>query len=218
MVVFHSPEKRQHAGVAPLVVAPFRPAVVVLRYSPVQNLPVDGRGAARGLAPRDHQVGLLRRHPGVVRPTVRAVGRKEHVVAQLQIIRQVVEVGVIRPRLQQQHALVRVFREAGGNGGSGPSRRRPQYSRIASGPPNLIRHPRVIRHSGVISSFRRKPEIQVTAHGSLAAILADSNYTGKKSPTLMRTRFTAGKRQNQNLRDFMIWQDWEISITERFQS
>ena len=25
-------------------------------------------------------------------------------------------------------------------------------------------------------------------------------------------------RQNQDLRDFMIWQDWEISILERFQS
>ena len=25
-------------------------------------------------------------------------------------------------------------------------------------------------------------------------------------------------RQNQDLRDFMVWQDWEISITKRFQS
>ncbi len=29
---------------------------------------------------------------------------------------------------------------------------------------------------------------------------------------LTGTRFSAGKRQNQDLRDFMIWQDCEFSI------
>ena len=32
----------------------------------------------------------------------------------------------------------------------------------------------------------------------------------------MRTQLAAGERQNQDLRDFMIGQDWENSITEWF--
>ena len=35
---------------------------------------------------------------------------------------------------------------------------------------------------------------------------------------IMCTQFALGKRQKLDLRDFMIWQDWEIPITEQFQS
>ncbi len=34
----------------------------------------------------------------------------------------------------------------------------------------------------------------------------------------MRAQLATGERQNQDLRDFMIGQDWEISVTEWFQS
>ena len=62
VVIFHTAEKGQHAGIAPFPVAPLRPAVIVLRDAPVQHLPIDGRRPARSLAARDDQVGLLRRH------------------------------------------------------------------------------------------------------------------------------------------------------------
>jgi len=35
---------------------------------------------------------------------------------------------------------------------------------------------------------------------------------------VMRARFAAGRRQNQDSLDFRIRQDWQVSITEWFQS
>ena len=119
VVVFHPAEEGEDAGVAPFVVAPFGPAVVVFRDAAVEYLAVDGGGAAGGLAAGDDQVGLLRRYPGAVGPAVGAVGGEEDVVAQLEVVGQVVEVGVVRAGFQQQDGIGGIFGKAGGDGGAG---------------------------------------------------------------------------------------------------
>ena len=50
-VGFNAAKDGQQLGVAPLVVALRRPAVVILRHAAQEHLPVDGAGAAGNLAP-----------------------------------------------------------------------------------------------------------------------------------------------------------------------
>ena len=115
----HAAEEGQDIGVAPLIVAPFGPAVVVLGDAAVEYLAVDGGGAAGGLAAWDDQVGLLGGYAGAVGPAVGAVRREENVIAQFQVIGEMIEIGIIRPGLEQQDALVWVLGQTGCDGGAG---------------------------------------------------------------------------------------------------
>ena len=96
---------------APLVVAPLGPAIVVLRDAPEQDLPIDRAGAACGPSTGDLKLRLLRRHLAGVAPVVRAVCRQPDVVAELEVVRQSLEVRVVRTRLQQQHRAFGVLRQ-----------------------------------------------------------------------------------------------------------
>ena len=97
-------EVRQRVLECPLIVAPRRPAVVVVWHAAQENLPIDGAGSARYLAARhQHRLCLLggarRELPVVV--ARHDVGRGR--VAVLDLFGQVVQFGVVRPSLQQQH-------------------------------------------------------------------------------------------------------------------
>ena len=119
VVILHAAEEGQDVGVTPLVVAPFGPTVVVLGDSTVENLAVNGGGAAGGLAPGDDEVGLLGGDTGAVGPTVGSVSGEKDVVAELQVIGQMVEIGVVGAGLQEQDGLVGVLGQAGGDGSAG---------------------------------------------------------------------------------------------------
>ena len=97
-------EVRQRVLECPLVVAPGRPAVVVVRHAAQEDLAIDGAGSARYLAARhQHRLRLIcgarRELPVVV--ARHDVGRGR--VAVLDLFGQVVQFGVVRPRLKQQH-------------------------------------------------------------------------------------------------------------------
>ena len=107
----HLAEIGQNIHKRPPVVACGGPAVIILRRSPQQHLPVDGAGAAHHLAPRRRQqLRLLRRAlrppgPVVRRPLRRRIG----LVAVLQIVRVMLIIGIVRPRFQQQHRPPRIL-------------------------------------------------------------------------------------------------------------
>ena len=107
-------EVRQRVLESPLVVAPGRPAVVVVRHAAQEYLPVDRAGAAGDLAARhQHRLRLLggarRELPVVV--ARHDVGRRR--VAVLHLFRQVVDVGVVRACFKEQDGGVWVFGETG---------------------------------------------------------------------------------------------------------
>src|SRR5262249_31194898 len=112
-VVFHLAEIRQHLLIRPFGVAPGGPVIIILWNATVQYLPIDGARTAGGLATRDGQPGLLRCELRHVAPVVRAIGREPYIVAQLEIIGQVREGGVIWPGLQQEHRCPGVLGQAG---------------------------------------------------------------------------------------------------------
>ena len=46
----------------------------------------------------------------------------------------------------------------------------------------------------------------------------DDKMGTRAAVSLARTRFAWSEHQNQDLRDCMLWQDWQRSATERSQS
>ena len=108
-VSLHLVEVGQALGKAPLVVAPLGPAVIVLGNATQQHLAVDGAGAAGGPAPGNLQVGHFVGHVAPVGPAVGPIRRQEHVVAQLDIVGQMVDRRIVRTGLEQQHRYIRIL-------------------------------------------------------------------------------------------------------------
>src|SRR5215831_6416705 len=113
VVVFHLAEIRQYFLIRPFAVAPGGPVIIILWNTTIQHLPIDGARTAGGLATRDSQPVLLRCELRHVAPVMRAIGGEPHIVAQLEVIGQVREGGVIRPGLQQEHRGTGVLGQAG---------------------------------------------------------------------------------------------------------
>ena len=115
------PKKWQKVDVAPLVVAPFSPPVVILGDAAQENLAIDCAGAAHHLAPgHGDLVGLGRSGRADERPVMKRAhlgcGRA---VAVFHVVGKSVEVRVVRSRFKQQYRAVGVF---GQPGCDGPSR------------------------------------------------------------------------------------------------
>src|SRR2546426_742036 len=113
VVVFHLAEIRQHLLIGPLSIAPCGPVIIILRDAAVQYLPIDGARTTGRLATRDRQPVLLWCELRHVAPVMRAIGGEPHIIAQLEVIGQVREVGVIRPGLQQEHRCTGILGQAG---------------------------------------------------------------------------------------------------------
>ena len=96
--------ERQHLQIAPFGVAERFPALEILRQPPQENLPVNRPGAADNLALRDVDFPLLVIDHPAQRPRHRRPnglpGRRMSIAHRR---RQLLRVGVIQPRLQQQH-------------------------------------------------------------------------------------------------------------------
>ena len=110
-------EERQNVDVAPLVVPPRRPPVIVLGHAAQEYLPVDGAGSTHHAATRHvHRLGLPRRPGAHERPVVRRSHlRGPRRVPELQVVRRLLQVGVVRPCLQQQHRAVWILGQSGGH-------------------------------------------------------------------------------------------------------
>ena len=94
----------------PVVVPHSRPRVVIFRHAAQKHLPVDGAGSPRNLAARHHhRLRPLRRLP----PELPVMIAHHHIrprgVPIPHLIRQLVNLGIIRPRLQQQHGHIRIL-------------------------------------------------------------------------------------------------------------
>src|SRR5262245_41935898 len=109
VVVFHLTEIRQYLLIGPFGIAPCGPVVIILRNATVQHLPIDRARTAGRLATRDSQPVLLWCELRYVAPVMRAIGGEPHIIAQLEVIGQVREGGVIRPGLQQEHRCTGVL-------------------------------------------------------------------------------------------------------------
>ena len=112
-VGFHLAEVGQDLHEGPLVIAPGGPVVVVLRDTAVEPLPINGAGAPGRLATRDLQRRLLRRDGGDIVPAMGPIGRQPHIVAQHEVIGEMLEVRVIRSGLEEAHRPARILRQAG---------------------------------------------------------------------------------------------------------
>ena len=113
-------ETAQQVREAPLVIAHGGPTVVVLGDAPQEHLAVDGAGTAGDLATGHHDLGVFR---GAVPGELPVVVAGHHVggggVAELHLVGQVVEVGVIGAGLDQEHGGAGVFAQPGGDNGAG---------------------------------------------------------------------------------------------------
>ena len=161
-------EVGQAVGVAPFAVAHFGPRIVVLRHAAQEHLPVDGAGAAGDLAARHHHRrgalgGLADELPVVVADhDVDFSG-----VAELHLLRQTLEVGIVRPSLQQQHRHRRVFGQPRGDDGAG-----------GTGP----NHDVVVLHPGLLNRTQSrndaKPQRLPLRHCALASWRLDKSVGG----------------------------------------
>ena len=112
LVRLHLAEVGQNLRERPLVVAPRGPIVIVLGDTPKDGLSVYGARPARRSASGDDETRLRLSSPPRIAPCVcTVVSGVVEVVAVLQVLGQMLEVGIVRARLQQQHRLVGVFRE-----------------------------------------------------------------------------------------------------------
>ena len=113
-------QEGQELDEAPLVVAHLGPGVVVLGDAAQEHLAVDGAGAAGDLAPGDHHG---RSGVGGLAPELPVVVAGHDVggggVAELDLVGQLLEVGVVAAGLQQQDGYGGVFAETGGHDGAG---------------------------------------------------------------------------------------------------
>ena len=117
-VRFYSVEIGNQLLKVPLIVALRSPRVVVLGHSPQEDLTVYGAGAAGDLATRHHHRPSLVRSLADELPVVVA-GHDVRLggVAEFHFVRQVIEVGVVFARFQQQHRAVGVLGQACGQYG-----------------------------------------------------------------------------------------------------
>ena len=105
---------------APLVVAQSGPGVVVLGNAPQEDLAVDGAGAAGDLAPgHQHRFGMFGGLAGELPVVVAGHYVGAGGVAELDLFRQMLEVGVVRPGFEQKHRAGRVFAQPRGYNGPG---------------------------------------------------------------------------------------------------
>src|SRR5919108_4313058 len=111
-VVFHLTEVGQDLEKGPLIIAPGRPVVIVLRDAAVEDLPIDGAGAAGRLATGYRQTRLLRGDGRHVCPAMGTISRQPDIVAQLEVIREMLEVRIIRSGLEEEHRSARILRQA----------------------------------------------------------------------------------------------------------
>ena len=129
------------------------PAVEVLGQRAHEHLPVDGAGSARDLAPGDqHGAGRLGGRSGELPVVVVADGDVGGGgVAVLQLVGQVLEVGIVRPRFQKQDGSVRIFRKPRRH--DAPSRPRPDDDNVVfhAAPPYAL----VCKSDWIISGLPR---------------------------------------------------------------
>ena len=113
-------QEREQLDEAPFVVAHLGPGVVVLGDAAEEDLAVDGAGAAGDLAAGDHHGGC---GFGGFAPELPVVVAGHDVggggVAELDLVGQLLELGVVRAGLQQEDGDGGVFAEAGGHDGAG---------------------------------------------------------------------------------------------------
>ena len=133
-VALEAAEVRQQLGVAPLVVAHRRPAVVVLRHPAQQYLGVH-RARSAGDLPSGYQprrrVVREPRHVGAPVLADKAPGeRPPQAVAVLHLVGQRGRVRVVPPHLQQQHRAPRVFRQPRRQ--DRPRRAGPHYNHVVT--------------------------------------------------------------------------------------
>ena len=113
-------QEGEQLDVAPFVVAHLGPRVVVLGDAAEEDLAVDGAGAAGYLAAGNHHG---RSSVGGLAPELPVVVAGHDVggggVAELDLVGQLLEVGVVAAGLEQQDRDGGVFAEAGGDDGAG---------------------------------------------------------------------------------------------------
>ena len=106
---------RQDLGIRPFIVAERRPGVKILGEAPLHGLTVDGRPSPDHLALRDVDLPLLLGDGAPQGPVVfRVRGFCKACVAELDVVRKMGWIRVIRPSFQQQHGGIRVFSQSAG--------------------------------------------------------------------------------------------------------
>src|SRR5882724_6872801 len=111
-VVFHLAEVGQDFQIRPFIIAPGRPVVIVLWDAAVEDLSIDGARAAGRLTARDGELGLLWSDGRDKTPAMGTIGGQPHVIAELEVIREMFKIWVIRSGLEEKHRPVRVLRQA----------------------------------------------------------------------------------------------------------
>ena len=100
-ISLHFPEVGQDVGESPFVVSHSRPTVIIVGNAPIEYLAVNGAGAAHGFASGNLKGWLIGSYPGGKSPVMGAIGGKIHVVAQFQVVGQVLKVRVIGASFQE---------------------------------------------------------------------------------------------------------------------
>ncbi len=114
---------RQDLGIRPFIVAERRPGVKILGESPLHGLTVDGRPSPDHLALRHVDLPLLLGDGAPQGPVVfRVWGFGKSCVAELDFVRKMGWIRVIRPSFQQQHGGLRVCSQSAGQHRSSRSR------------------------------------------------------------------------------------------------
>src|SRR6266853_4898700 len=100
-IMLRSSKVRQDLGIRPFIVAESSPGIKILREAPLHGLTVDGRPAPDHLALRDVDLPLLLGDGAPQGPVVfRVWGFGKSGVAELDVVRQIGWIRVIRPRFQ----------------------------------------------------------------------------------------------------------------------
>ena len=113
-VGFHLAKVRQHLRVGPLVVAPLRPLVIVLRGATQDYLTVDRAGAPDRFATwHQHGFRLMRIGCAGKGPVVRTNEGRGRVVAVFQIRREMRKVRIVRTGFQEQDRACTILGQSG---------------------------------------------------------------------------------------------------------
>ena len=119
VVGFQPAQEGQDVEVCPLIVAAGSPVVVVVGQTPQEHLPVDGPGAADHLALGNVNLALHRVDDAPHGPVVGGVlGLGVAALAVLEVVGEMLEIGVVRASFEEEDGEVGVFGEAGCKGAS----------------------------------------------------------------------------------------------------
>src|SRR3984893_15356858 len=146
---------RHDLVIRPFIIAESRPRVEILGESPLHGLTVDRRPSADHLALRHVDRPLLLGDGAPQRPVVlRVRGFGKPCVTELNLVRKMGWIGVIRPRFQQQHGSIRVRRQSAGPHTSSRSPADDHHV-IFHGCPSFIDIPRILASAmAIVSPFR----------------------------------------------------------------